>query len=64
MSTTTSPDIDPTDMKILAALQTDPVIYSDPQRAGEVGREHREAESRLGLLYAEWEAIAAEPAEE
>jgi ATP-binding cassette subfamily F protein 3 len=48
----------------LAALQADPAIYSDPQRAGEVGREHREAESRLGLLYAEWEAIAAEPSEE
>jgi ATP-binding cassette subfamily F protein 3 len=48
----------------LTAMLTDPAIYSDSQRAGEVGRERQEAESRLVQLYAEWEAISTEQPEE
>ena len=40
--------------------QADPEVYRDPERAGEIGREKSEAESRLAAAYAEWESIAEE----
>ncbi len=46
--------------KEIEALQTDPAIYSDPQRAGGLGREGGEIEVKLTALYEKWEEIAGE----
>jgi len=44
----------------LVALQSDPEVYRDSDRAAEIGREKIEAEGRLAQLYADWEAIAVD----
>jgi ATP-binding cassette subfamily F protein 3 len=44
----------------LSAMQADPVVYRDAQRARDIGREKTESEGRLRTLYARWEALAAE----
>jgi ATP-binding cassette subfamily F protein 3 len=38
--------------------QADPRVYSDPDRAADVGRRKAEAEEELEQLYAEWETLA------
>jgi hypothetical protein len=44
----------------LQRSQADPAVYSNPDRAREVGAERSEAERRLQELYAEWERLAAD----
>ena len=44
----------------LEAAQGDPQVYSDPDRAREVGREKGEIDQRLRQLYADWERLADE----
>ncbi len=44
----------------LAALQADPSVYRDPERARAAGKEKIDVEGRLGSLYEIWERIAAE----
>ncbi|MCP3978443.1 MAG: ABC-F family ATP-binding cassette domain-containing protein [bacterium] len=41
-------------------LQASSVVYSNPERAQEVGKTKSEAEARLAELYAEWERLAAD----
>jgi ATP-binding cassette subfamily F protein 3 len=51
-------------LKELEQLQSEPAIYSDPRRAGDVGREKAEIEKRLRELYRAWDEITADPAGE
>jgi ATP-binding cassette subfamily F protein 3 len=44
----------------LETRQSDPAVYSDPERAREVARERAEAVARLETLYWEWESIAGD----
>jgi ATP-binding cassette subfamily F protein 3 len=41
-------------------LQVNPEVYSDPERAGEIGREKSGIEERLAALYVQWEELATE----
>ena len=45
-------------LRAIAALQTDPAVYTDSVKAAEVARERSEAETRLEKLYADWESLA------
>ena len=45
----------------LAAAQSDPRVYSDPDRAADVAREKKAAAEKLGELYASWEKLADDP---
>jgi ATP-binding cassette subfamily F protein 3 len=45
--------------KEIDLLQADPDVYRDPQRAKGLGAERSEIASKLKVLYAEWEVLAA-----
>jgi ATP-binding cassette subfamily F protein 3 len=45
--------------KEIDTLRADPEVYRDPQRAKSLGSERSEIASRLKILYAEWEVLAA-----
>jgi ATP-binding cassette, subfamily F, member 3 len=47
----------------IEALQADPEVYREPQRARELGREKADAAARLTDLYARWETLAADAPE-
>ena len=44
----------------LTALQADPAVYKEPERAADIARERSDAESRLEILYARWESLSEE----
>ena len=44
-------------------LRAEPAVYSDPQRARDLGREKIQIDARLEDLYAEWERLAREAPE-
>jgi len=46
-----------TRQKELTHAQTDPAIYSDPNRSREIARELTDLEARLETLYARWESL-------
>jgi ATP-binding cassette subfamily F protein 3 len=50
--------------KEIEALQADPEIYRDPQRSKSLGRERSEIESRLATLYAQWDELSGDAADE
>jgi ATP-binding cassette subfamily F protein 3 len=49
--------------KEIDTLQADPGVYRDPQRAKGLGSERSEIATRLKILYAEWEVLAADDPE-
>ncbi len=42
----------------IATSQTDPAVYSDPERARSAAHERRGAEERIATLYDEWQRLA------
>ena len=46
------------------ARQADPAVYADPALAAAVARDHGEARARLAVLYARWESVAADSAQD
>ena len=49
--------------KEIDLLHADPEVYRDPQRAKSLGAERSEIATRLRVLYAEWEVLAADGSE-